>query len=74
MVRGEGVGVIVLKSYQQAIEDGDQIYALIYGSTFAAVLLLDLPVLFLAASLLILVPGGILFTRFLMTTKPIQGE
>ncbi len=73
---GMGVWIAFITSVMAYFLDFDRlyIYALIYGSTFAAVLLLDLPVLFLAASLLILVPGGILFTRFLMTTKPIQGE
>ena len=31
-VRGEGGGVVVLKSYDKAIEDGDRIYALINGT------------------------------------------
>lgn len=31
-VPGEGVGVVVLKAYQQAIRDGDHIYALIRGT------------------------------------------
>ncbi|WP_431165614.1 SDR family NAD(P)-dependent oxidoreductase [Tenacibaculum halocynthiae] len=30
--RGEGGGVVVLKSYEQAIKDGDRIYALINGT------------------------------------------
>ena len=73
---GMGVWIAFITSVMAYFLDFDRlyIYALIYGSTFSAVLLLDLPVLFLAASLLILIPGGILFTRFLMTTKPIQGE
>jgi len=73
---GMGVWIAFITSVMAYFLDFDRlyIYALIYGSTFAAVLLLDLPVLFLAASLLILIPGGILFTRFLLTTKPIQGE
>ena len=50
------------------------VYALIYGATFAAVLLLDWPILFLVASLLILVPGGVIFYQFLKSTEPIQGE
>jgi len=73
---GMGVWIAFITSVMAYFLDFDRlyIYALIYGSTFSAVLLLDLPILFLAASLLILIPGGILFTRFLMTTKPIQGE
>jgi acyl transferase domain-containing protein/Zn-dependent alcohol dehydrogenase/NADP-dependent 3-hydroxy acid dehydrogenase YdfG/acyl carrier protein len=31
-VRGEGGGVVVLKSYEQALKDGDRIYALISGT------------------------------------------
>lgn len=31
-VRGEGGGVVVLKSYEQALKDGDRIYALIDGT------------------------------------------
>ncbi|SEO94974.1 Acyl transferase domain-containing protein [Flavobacterium sp. CF108] len=31
-VRGEGGGVVVLKPYEQAVKDGDQIYALINGT------------------------------------------
>ena len=73
---GMGVWIAFITSVMAYFLDFDRlyIYALIYGSTFSAVLLLDLPILFLAASLLILIPGGVLFTRFLMTTKPIQGE
>ncbi|RUT68620.1 SDR family NAD(P)-dependent oxidoreductase [Flavobacterium cupreum] len=31
-VRGEGGGIVVLKPYEQAVKDGDQIYALINGT------------------------------------------
>jgi acyl transferase domain-containing protein/acyl carrier protein/ubiquinone/menaquinone biosynthesis C-methylase UbiE len=31
-VPGEGVGVVILKAYQQALQDGDHIYALIRGT------------------------------------------
>ena len=73
---GMGVWIAFITSVMAYFLDFDRlyIYALIYGSTFSAVLLLDLQILFLVASLLILIPGGVLFTRFLMTTKPIQGE
>jgi len=73
---GMGVWIAFITSVMAYFLDFDRlyIYALIYGSTFAAVLLLDLPILFLAASLLILIPGSVIFTRFMMTTKPVQGE
>ncbi|NIV92092.1 hypothetical protein GWN42_04635 [candidate division KSB1 bacterium] len=73
---GMGVWIAFITSVMAYFLDFDRlyIYALIYGSTFAAVLLFDLPILFLVASLLILIPGAIIFTRFLVTTKPVQGE
>lgn len=73
---GMGVWIAFLTSIMAYFLDFDRlyIYALIYGSTFAAVLLLDLPILFLVAALLILIPGGVIFFRFLSTTKPVREE
>jgi hypothetical protein len=73
---GMGVWIAFITSIMAYFLDFDRlyIYALIYGSTFAAVLIFDTPILFLAASLLILIPGAVILTRFLITTKPIQGE
>jgi len=73
---GMGVWIAFLTSIMAYFLDFDRlyIYALIYGSTFAAVLLLDLPILFLVAALLILIPGGVIFFRFLSTTKPVSEE
>ena len=47
------------------------LYAMLYGLTFALVLLFDIPLLFLIAALLILLPGLVIFTRFLQTNKPV---
>jgi len=73
---GMGVWIAFITSVMAYFLDFDRlyIYALIYGSTFAAVLLFDIPILFLVAALLMLIPGIIIFTRFMMTTKPIDGE
>jgi hypothetical protein len=73
---GMGVWIAFITSVMAYFLDFDRlyIYALIYGSTFAAVLLLDLPILFLVAALLMLIPGIIIFTRFMITTKPIDGK
>ena len=73
---GMGVWIAFITSVMAYFLDFDRlyIYALIYGSTFAAVLLFDLPILFLAAALLMLIPGIIIFTRFMITTKPIDGK
>lgn len=71
-----GVWITFITSVMAYFLDFDRlyIYALIYGATFTAVLLLGLPILFLAAALLILVPGGVIFFRFLSTTKPVSEE
>ncbi len=73
---GFGVWIAFLTSIMAYFLDFNRlyIYALIYGATFAAVMLFDIPILFLVAAVLILLPGIIIFTRFLMTTKPVQGE
>ena len=72
---GMGVWIAFITSVMAYFLDFDRlyIYALVYGSAFAMVLLFDLPILFLVASLLILIPGAIIFTRFLLTTEPIEG-
>jgi hypothetical protein len=71
---GMGIWITFLTSIMAYFLDFNRlyVYALIYGATFAAVLLLDWPILFLVASLLILVPGGVIFYQFLKTTEPIQ--
>lgn len=73
---GFGIWIAFLTSLMAFFLDFDRlyIYALIYGATFASVMLLDIPILFLVASLLILLPGLIIFSRFLLTTKPIEEE
>ncbi|MGD2027927.1 MAG: hypothetical protein PVI99_08935 [Anaerolineales bacterium] len=72
---GLGIWITFLTSIMAYFLDFNRlyIYALIYGATFAVVLLFDVPILFLAAALLILLPGIIIFTHFLMTTKPVEG-
>ncbi len=71
---GLGFWIAFMTSLMAFFLDFDRlyIYGLIYGAAFTAVLLLDLPILFLIASLLILLPGLAIFTRFLMTTRPIE--
>jgi hypothetical protein len=71
---GLGVWIAFMTSLMAFFLDFDRlyIYGLIYGATFTAVLLLDWPILFLVASLLILLPGLAIFTRFLMTNKPVE--
>jgi len=71
---GLGFWIAFMTSLMAYFLDFDRlyIYGLIYGAAFTAVLLLDLPILFLIASLLILLPGLAIFARFLMTTKPYE--
>lgn len=73
---GMGVWIAFITSIMAYFLDFNRlyIYSLIYGSTFALVLLLDIPLLFLGAALLILVPGVVIFARFLSTTKPVTEE
>ena len=71
---GLGFWIAFMTSLMAFFLDFDRlyIYGLIYGATFTAVLLLDWPILFLIAALLILLPGLFFFTRFLMSTKPVE--
>ena len=73
---GMGVWIAFITSVMAYFLDFNRLYlyALIYGSAFALVLLFDIPILFLAASLLILIPGIVIFTRFLQNVKPIEFE
>jgi hypothetical protein len=73
---GMGVWITFITSVMAYFLDFSRlyIYALLYGATFALVLIFDLPILFLAASLLILIPGIVIFFQFLNTHEPIQEE
>ena len=73
---GMGVWIAFITSVMAYFLDFNRlyIYALIYGSAFAAVNIFDTPILFLAAALLILIPGAIIFTHFMATTKPSTGN
>ena len=70
---GVGIWITFITSIMAYFLDFNRlyIYGLIYGAAFTFVLLLDLPVFFLVASLLILIPGTVIFIRFLTTTKPV---
>lgn len=73
---GMGAWITFITSIMAYFLDFDRlyVYAVFYGGTFTAVLLLDNPVVFLITSLLILVPGLFIFTRFLSETGvPDQG-
>jgi hypothetical protein len=73
---GLGVWIAFITSVMAYFLDFDRlyIYAVFYGGTFTAVLLLDNPIVFLVTSLLILVPGFFIFSRFLAQTGvPDQG-
>jgi hypothetical protein len=71
---GTGVWITFITSLMAYFLDFNRlyIYGLIYGAAFTLVLLLDLPILFLVASLLILIPGSLIFIRFITTTKPVK--
>lgn len=73
---GMGVWIAFITSIMAYFLDFDRlyVYAVFYGGTFTAVLLLDNPIVFLITSLLILVPGIFIFARFLSKTGvPDQG-
>ena len=73
---GTGMWITLITSIMAYFLDFNRlyIYAIIYGTTFALVLLLDKPILFLVAALVILLPGLVIFTRFLNTTQPASVE
>lgn len=69
---GLGVWITFITGLMAFFLDFDRlyIYAVLYGGTFTAVLLLDTPILFLITSLVILLPGLFFFIRFLVETAP----
>ena len=73
---GLGIWITFITSVMAYFLDFNRLYlyALIYGSTFALVLLLDIPLLFLIAALLILLPGLFIFVRFLNENQPVTEE
>jgi hypothetical protein len=73
---GLGVWIAFITSIMAYFLDFDRlyVYAVFYGGTFTAVLLLDNPIVFLITSLIILIPGLFIFFRFLsQTALPDQG-
>jgi hypothetical protein len=73
---GLGVWITFITAIMAFFLDFDRlyVYAVLYGGTFTAVLLIDTPIIFLITSLIILVPGMIIFARFLgQTSLPYQG-
>ena len=71
---GMGVWIAFLTSLMAYFLEFDRLYlyAFIYGLTFALVLLFDIPILFLFAGLMILLPGMVLLVKFLRDYKPNQ--
>ena len=68
---GMGVWITFITALMAYFLDFDRLYlyAVLYGGTYAAVLLIDTPILFLITSLIILIPGIVIFTRFLARTS-----
>ena len=67
---GLGVWIAFITGVMAFFLDFDRlyVYAVFYGGTFTAVLLLDNPIVFLITSLIILIPGLVIFFRFLSQT------
>jgi hypothetical protein len=73
---GMGVWITFITALMAYFLDFDRlyVYAVLYGGTFTTVLLLDTPIMFLITSLIILIPGLVIFFRFLSETSlPEQG-
>jgi hypothetical protein len=68
---GMGVWITFITAIMAFFLDFDRlyVYAVMYGGTFTAVMLMDTPIIFLITSLIILIPGIIIFARFLSQTS-----
>jgi hypothetical protein len=71
-----GIWIVFITSIMAYFLDFDRLYlyGLIYGAAFTAVLMTDLPILFLGAAALILVPGVVIFAQFLTKYEPYMEE
>lgn len=67
---GLGVWIAFITGVMAFFLDFDRlyVYAVFYGGTFTAVLLLDNPIVFLITGLVIFIPGLFIFIRFLSQT------
>jgi hypothetical protein len=73
---GLGIWIIFIMSLMAYFLDFNRlyIYGFVFGATFSAVLILDLPILFFFASLVMILPGVYLLVRFLQSEIPVRGE
>ena len=71
-----GIWIIFITSVMAYFLDFNRlyIYALILGGAFTAVLLSGIEIIFLIGALLILIPGVVIFVRFLREYQPISEE
>jgi hypothetical protein len=71
-----GIWITFITSVMAYFLDFDRlyIYALIFGGAFTTVLLTGWEIIFLVGSLLILVPGIIILSRFLQQNQPLTEE